>query len=86
MAHTWSFQVPDQEQLASRVKAWGWTIQDVQHSGGTLYFDDGDEVVVDPGVDVGGVYVPPKPGQDALALRDAQYVFQALNAMHVELG
>jgi hypothetical protein len=34
LAHTWSFQVPDQDQVAEQVKAWGWTVQDVQQGGG----------------------------------------------------
>ena len=30
LTHTWSFQLPDQEQLAEQVKAWGWTVRDVR--------------------------------------------------------
>jgi len=85
LTQTWSFQVPDQELLAARIKAWGWTIQDVQHSGGKLDLGNGDEAVVDPKVNVGVVYVPPMQGQDAPALQDATNVFKALNATYFEL-
>ena len=36
-------------------------------------------------MDVGVVYVPPMQGQDAPALTDATYVFEALNATSVEV-
>jgi hypothetical protein len=73
--------VPDQEAVAEHVKAWGWTIKEVQESGGRVQLLGGDdELTVRPDVDVEVVYVPPLPGQESSALREAQAVIDALNA------
>jgi hypothetical protein len=85
LTHTWSFQVPDQDQLAAQVKAWGWTVRDVQQGGGTVRLADGSQFEVHPDVDVEVVYVPPAPGQDAPAMRDALGVFEALKVAHTAL-
>lgn len=34
LAQTWSFQQPNQEELAERVKAWAFTVEDVRDNGG----------------------------------------------------
>jgi hypothetical protein len=78
LTQTWSFQVPDQEFLAEQVKAWGWTVRDVQQHGGTATLADGSTFEVEHDVDVEVVFVPPQPGQEAPALRDARNVFDAL--------
>jgi Protein of unknown function (DUF3037) len=78
LTQTWSFQVPDQEFLAEQIKAWGWTVQDVQEHGGMASLDDGSTFEVERNVDVEVVFVPPKPDQGAPALRDARNVFDAL--------
>jgi hypothetical protein len=78
LTQTWSFQVPDQEFLAEQIKAWGWTVRDVQEHGGTASLVDGSTFDVERDVDVEVVFVPPKPDQEAPALRDARNVFDAL--------
>jgi hypothetical protein len=85
LTHTWSFQVPDQELVAEQVKAWGWTVRDVQQGGGTVKLADGSQFEVHQDVDVEVVYVPPAPGQDAPAMRDALGVFEALKVAHTAL-
>jgi hypothetical protein len=79
LTQTWSFQVPDQEFLAEQIKAWGWTVRDVQEHGGTASLADGSTFEVERDVDVEVVFVPPKPDQEAPALRDARNVFDALH-------
>jgi hypothetical protein len=78
LTQTWSFQVPDQELLAEQVKAWGWTVRDVQQHGATATLADGSTFEVEHDVDVEVVFVPPKPDQEAPALRDARNVFDEL--------
>ena len=78
LTQTWSFQVPDQESLAEQVKAWGWTVADVQRAGGQIALLDGRTVEVPREVDISVVYVPPQEGQQASALSDALYVFDTL--------
>ena len=60
LAHTWSFQVADQADLAEHVKAWGWTIRDARDYGGALLSPDTADLKVDKGVDVEVVYVGPR--------------------------
>jgi hypothetical protein len=78
-------RVPDQELVAEQVKAWGWTVRDVQQGGGTVRLADGSQFDVGRDVDVEVVYVPPAPGQDAPAMRDARHVFEALEVTHAPL-
>jgi hypothetical protein len=85
LTHTWSFQVPDQDLVAEQIKAWGWTVRDVQQGGGQVRLADGSQFYVARDVDVEVVYVPPAPGQDAPAMRDALNVFEALEVMHAPL-
>jgi hypothetical protein len=77
LTQTWSFQVPDQESLGEQVKAWGWTVRDVRQGGGSVVLPEG-RLQVAPEVDIAVVYVPPVPGQDAPAMRDASNVFEEL--------
>lgn len=86
LTHTWSFQVPDQNQLAEQVKAWGWTVRDVRDGGGSVALLNGAEFEVPKDIDIEVVYVPPAPGQDAPAIGDAMSVFAALDVRHTEVG
>jgi hypothetical protein len=79
LTQTWSFQVPDQESLAEQVKAWGWTVRDVQQHGGQATLPDGSRFDVTSEVDVEVVFVPPAEGQDAPAMKDAYSVFKELD-------
>lgn len=80
LTHTWSFQVPDQEQLAEQVKAWGWTVRDVRRGGGEIGASTGDKWHVAPDVDIEVVYVPPVSEERAPSLRDALAVFAEVGA------
>jgi Protein of unknown function (DUF3037) len=82
LAQTWSFQVPDQESLAEQVKAWGWTVRDLQQHGGQAILTDGSRFGVTSEVDVEVVFVPPAEGQDASAMKDAYSVFKQLGVRH----
>ena len=84
LTQTWSFQVPDQATLAEQVKAWGWTVQEAQDTGGCISTSVG-EFDVDTDVDVGVVYVPALPNRPAQAFVDAQYVFDELRIPAVSL-
>lgn len=80
LTHTWSFQMPDQDQLAEQVKAWGWTVQDVRRGGGEVVASSGETWAVGADVDIEVVYVPPLDEQRAPALRDALTVFSEVGA------
>lgn len=84
LVHTWSFDIPDQEGLAEAVKAWGWTLRRLRESGGELELPRGDMLAVEPGVDVGIVYVPSSSGQSA-AFDEAQAVTERVGAWMVSI-
>lgn len=86
LTNTWSFQVPDQEQLAEQVKAWAWTIRDIQRGGGTVTLGDEPRFDIAQDVDVAVVYVPPGADQDAPAMGDALNVFEALKVRHAPVA
>lgn len=81
LTQAWSFQVPDQDQLAEQVKAWGWTVREVRQGGGEITVAGGDKWAVPSDVAIEVVYVPPLPGQEAPALTDALAVFREVLAM-----
>ena len=78
LAHSWSFQVPDQDSLSESVKSWGWTVQDIQASGGSITVDNGQMFEVDKSVDIAVAYIPPTEGKDSPALGEALNVFDSL--------
>lgn len=79
---TWSFQIPDQEQLAEQIKAWAWTMHDVRRGGGVAAVGD-DELKVNPGVDLDVVFVPPEEPELAPALGEALAIFDELDVAAV---
>ncbi len=83
LTQTWSFQVPNQEELAEQVKAWGWTVRAARDEGGIAVASDGRRWDVNRDIDVAVAYVPPEPGQDSPALHEALGVFEALSVRHV---
>jgi hypothetical protein len=83
LVQCWSFQLPNQEELAEQVKAWAWVVRGLREYGGVLHAPD-REIVVPPHdeVDVVAVFSPPMEGQDdASAFEEAQAAFAEL---HVE--
>jgi len=82
LSHTWSFQIPDQEHVSEQVKAWGWTVREVQRGGGRVYTPEGLEFDVPKNVDLEVVYVPPADNQDAPSLGDAVAVFEELGVKY----
>lgn len=82
LTHTWSFQVPDQEQLAEQVKAWGWTVQDVRRGGGQIGASTGEKWDVASDVEIEVVYVPPISDERAPSLRDAIAVFTEVGVQY----
>ena len=83
LAQTWSFQVPDQDTLAERVKAWAWTVQDARQAGGTVGTADGLQLEVRPDVDVRVVYVAAPNDRQSSAFADARHIFDELDVAAV---
>lgn len=83
LAQTWSFQVPNQEDLTEQVKAWAWTVGDIRHHGGTAETAT-RRIEVPHDVDIEVVYVPPANGGPRVALNEALAAFQEINVRSVE--
>ena len=85
LAHSWSFQVPDQESLARQIKSWGWTVRNTRDSGGVVTTRDSQHFDVAKEIDIEAVYIPPARGEEAPAFSEACKVFEALDVNQVPL-
>lgn len=77
LAQCWSFQLPNQGELAEQVKAWAWVVHELRQVGGSLQLE-GREIAIPSGSDlaIAAVYVPPLTGQErAHAFDEAQAAF-----------
>lgn len=83
LAQTWSFQIPNQEDLAEQVKAWAWTVADVRDHGG-MAETAARRIEVPRDVDIQVVYVPPAPGRPRETLVEALAAFTEINVRPVE--
>lgn len=83
LAQTWSFQVPNQEDLAEQVKAWAWTVADVRKHGGTAE-TVARRMEVPADVNIQVVYVPPAVDHPREALDEALAAFTQINVHSVE--
>ena len=86
LAQAWSFEIPKQEDLARRIRAWGWTISKLRERGGQLQFDGRPATEIASDIDLEVVYVPPTPElADEPAFREAQIVFADVGATSVSI-
>ncbi len=83
LAQTWSFQVPNQDDLAKRVKAWAWTVGDIRQHGGTAELG-ARHIDVPHNVDIEVVYVPPANGGPRETLDEALAAFEDINVQAME--
>jgi len=79
LVQAWSFQVPGQEELLEKIKAWAWTVGDIRKNGGEAQVAE-RLVNVPSDVDVAAVFVPPAPGTQSKALDEALSAFREVNA------
>jgi hypothetical protein len=85
LVQCWSFQLPNQEQLADEVKAWAWVVQELREHGGTVNLGD-RTVAVDPqaALEVASVFIAPLAGQeDTRAFDEATAAFAATETFSV---
>jgi hypothetical protein len=78
LTQAWSFQLPRQDELTERIKAWGWSLSRLREHGGHIRLD-GRVVDVPKTVDLSVVFVPPRVGEESPALDAAQGVFSDLD-------
>ena len=80
LVQCWSFQLPNQIELAEEVKAWAWAVHELRERGGYLQLSD-HRLDIPPGeVEVASVYIPPVEGQrETRAFQEARAVFDEVN-------
>ena len=83
LAQTWSFQVPNQEDIAEQVKAWAWTVSDIRQHGG-MAEAEARQIAVPSDVDIEVVYVPPAVDGPRQVLNEALAAFEKIKVQAVE--
>jgi Protein of unknown function (DUF3037) len=76
MVQCWSFQLPNQSDLADRVKAWAWTVHELKENGGRLLVGDIEKEIAAGQSPIGAVYVPPEGDQPTHVFEEALAAFQ----------
>lgn len=74
LVQCWSFQLPNQADLAEQVKAWSWLVHEVRQAGGAVSTADG-EFDVPRGLEIFAIAIPPVDGASSAAYAEAQAAF-----------
>lgn len=75
LVQCWSFQLPNQADLAEHVKSWSWVVHELRQSGGELAIGD-STVAIPRDTAVYAVVVPPVEGASSLAFDEARAAFK----------
>jgi hypothetical protein len=76
LAQCWSFQLPNQTDLAEQVKSWSWVVHELRKSGGAIQVEDKDGVAIPKNLDIYCVVIPPLPDQVSPAYEEAEAAFE----------
>jgi DUF3037 family protein len=74
LVQCWSFQLPNQTELAEQVKAWSWLVHELRAAGGEIVLPDAAAVVAKD-LDIFAVTIPPLTGGRTPAYAEAQAAF-----------
>lgn len=74
LVQCWSFQLPNQADLAEQVKAWSWLVHEVRKEGGELTTGDG-AIEVPSELEIYAIAIPPVPGTESPAYEEAKAAF-----------
>lgn len=74
LVQCWSFQLPNQSDLAEQVKAWSWLVHEIRQVGGALVGDD-HELEVPRELEIFAIAIPPARGMASPAYVEAQAAF-----------
>ena len=78
LVQCWSFQLPNQIELAEQVKAWAWVVHELRQQDGLLRLDERELVVPRDEIEIATVYIPPEEGQNAPAFDEALAAFEEI--------
>jgi hypothetical protein len=82
LVQCWSFQLPNQSDLAEQVKAWSWLVHEIRRSGGELVYTSG-EASVPQDLEIFAVAIPPRADIEASAYAEAQAAFAEIGVTEV---
>jgi hypothetical protein len=84
LVHCWSFQLPNQAELAEQVKAWAWVVRELRERGGVLHVGE-RELAVPAGdaAEIATVFIAPTTDQDAPAFDQAQAAFEETGVLQL---
>jgi Protein of unknown function (DUF3037) len=82
LAQCWSFQLPNQTDLAEQVKSWSWVVHELRKSGGLVRVD-GAEIEIPKNLDIYSVVIPPMPDQLSPAYQEAEAAFEEIGVKQV---
>ena len=82
LVQCWSFQLPDQDDLADQVKAWSWVVHELRRQGGELRTETGSIEVPDQ-LEIAAVCILPLEGQDAPAYQEGLAAFSENDVRHL---
>jgi hypothetical protein len=82
LVQCWSFQLPNQVELADQVKAWAWVVRELRREGGHLTFGE-REAEAQRDVEIAAVFSPPADGQEAPAFDEARAAFAEIEVQQL---
>lgn len=85
LVQCWSFQLPNQVELAEQLKAWAWVVREIRDRGGELRIAGRTVTVPDgEGVEVAAVAIPPREDQqDTHAYVEARAAFEETSVLEL---
>jgi hypothetical protein len=78
LVQCWSFQLPNQVELAEQVKAWAWLVHELRQRDGLLRVGEREVEVPQGDVEIATVFVAPEEGQPAPAFDEARAAFEEI--------
>lgn len=82
LAQCWSFQLPNQADLAEQVKSWSWVVHELRKCGGSVRVD-GADVEIPKNLDIYSVVIPPRTDQLSPAYEEAEVAFEEVGVQRV---
>ena len=74
LVQCWSFQLPNQDELAEQVKSWSWVVHELRQQGGVLGTAHG-ELEIPDGAEIAAVCILPREGDESSAYAEAREAF-----------
>lgn len=78
IAHAFSFQIPNTEQLSETIRAWSFSIGEIR-SGGATALVSANALAVHPTIDVEVVFVPPQTRTGEDLLEETRAMFEPID-------